>query len=338
MAEIPHILIVDDEEDVRETLKSVLKSMNFEPYTAANGVEALEVIKNNQVDVVLSDLYMPEMDGIELLRRVRSQDKNMVFVMITAHPTIEIAVEANVTSNTQTHPNAPGSLGFTQTGAPTYGQGQHVSAALSSTVVNRAVYSAWDSGLLSYTIDQQFLARFGINLPFQISTLLPLIATIFPPLQAMGTPQDIGIQLAFDLPPSADFSAQSPNLRLAAGGMRVSLVLDFGAGYVPVLSLNMAGELGADVQTSAQSIQLSLQSPTQIRFDVTQNGNPLSLNLSNVNTFVNMAIGQAIQLLGAFIPAIPVPAIPAFQGVQVGVQSLDTTFDARFIVLDATLR
>ncbi len=94
MAETPHILIVDDEEDVRETLKSVLKSMNFEPYTAANGVEALEVIKNNQVDVVLSDLYMPEMDGIELLRRVRSQDKNMVFVMITAHPTIETAVEA----------------------------------------------------------------------------------------------------------------------------------------------------------------------------------------------------------------------------------------------------
>ena len=94
MAEIPHILIVDDEEDVRETLQSVLKSMNLEPYTAANGVEALEVIKNKQVDVVLSDLYMPEMDGIELLRRVRSHDKNMVFVMITAHPTIETAVEA----------------------------------------------------------------------------------------------------------------------------------------------------------------------------------------------------------------------------------------------------
>jgi DNA-binding NtrC family response regulator len=94
MSDQRHILVVDDEEDVRETLQSVLKSMNYVPYVAAGGAEALEIIRDNKIDVVLSDLYMPEMDGIELLKRVRTQDKNIIFLMITAHPTIETAVEA----------------------------------------------------------------------------------------------------------------------------------------------------------------------------------------------------------------------------------------------------
>lgn len=94
MGELRYILVVDDEQDVRETLEKVLKSMEYIPFTAASGKEALDIIKNNKIDVVLSDLYMPEMDGIELLKRVRSFDRNIVFMMITAHPTIETAVEA----------------------------------------------------------------------------------------------------------------------------------------------------------------------------------------------------------------------------------------------------
>lgn len=88
------ILVVDDELDVRETLESVLTKLEFDPVTAASGREAMDIIKKNKVDVVLSDLYMPEMDGIELLKRVKAEDRNMVFLMITAHPTIETAVEA----------------------------------------------------------------------------------------------------------------------------------------------------------------------------------------------------------------------------------------------------
>ncbi len=88
------ILIVDDEEDVRETLESVLAKLEFDPVTAPGGKEALDIIKNSKIDVVLSDLYMPEMDGIELLKRVKAEDRNMVFLMITAHPTIETAVDA----------------------------------------------------------------------------------------------------------------------------------------------------------------------------------------------------------------------------------------------------
>ncbi len=94
MSEVRHILVVDDEQDVRETLEKVLKSMDYHPHVAAGGKEALEIIRNKKIDVVLSDLYMPEMDGIELLKKVRNFDKNIIFMMITAHPTIETAVEA----------------------------------------------------------------------------------------------------------------------------------------------------------------------------------------------------------------------------------------------------
>ena len=89
-----HVLVVDDEEDVRETLSGVLTKLNYIPHTAESGKEALEVFKANKIDVVLSDLYMPEMDGIQLLKRIRSIDNKAVFMMITAHPTIETAVDA----------------------------------------------------------------------------------------------------------------------------------------------------------------------------------------------------------------------------------------------------
>ena len=88
------ILVVDDEQDVRETLESVLAKLDYDPIVAASGKEALEIIQTNNIDIILSDLYMPEMDGIELLKRVKTENRNIVFLMITAHPTIETAVDA----------------------------------------------------------------------------------------------------------------------------------------------------------------------------------------------------------------------------------------------------
>jgi len=88
------ILVVDDEEDVRETLSTVLENLDYDPYVAADGEEALETIRQKPIDIILSDLYMPGMNGIELLKRVKSEKKSIVFLMITAHPTIETAVDA----------------------------------------------------------------------------------------------------------------------------------------------------------------------------------------------------------------------------------------------------
>lgn len=94
MADKKKVLVVDDEQDVRDILDSVLKKLDYIPFVAESGDEALDILKNNKIDVILSDLYMPGMDGIELLKRVRTLRKNIVFLIITAHPTIETAVDA----------------------------------------------------------------------------------------------------------------------------------------------------------------------------------------------------------------------------------------------------
>ncbi len=88
------ILVVDDEESIREFLEIMLKKEGYEPTCVEDGKVALETIKKKSFDLVISDLQMPNMTGIELLRKVREQDSEMIFMMITAFGTTETAVEA----------------------------------------------------------------------------------------------------------------------------------------------------------------------------------------------------------------------------------------------------
>jgi two-component system response regulator PilR (NtrC family) len=89
-----NVLIVDDDPDVLSMLERLLKKLDYYPFVAQNGEEAVNVIDAQKIDVVVSDLVMPEMDGMELLKRVKSRKGDIPFVMITGHPTIETAVEA----------------------------------------------------------------------------------------------------------------------------------------------------------------------------------------------------------------------------------------------------
>ena len=89
-----NLLVVDDDPDVLSMLERLLKKLEYNPLVAKNGEEAVKIIDRNKVDVVVSDLVMPEMDGMELLKRVKSRKGDVPFVMITGHPTIETAVEA----------------------------------------------------------------------------------------------------------------------------------------------------------------------------------------------------------------------------------------------------
>jgi DNA-binding NtrC family response regulator len=89
-----NVIIVDDDPDVLSMLERLLKKLEYNPYVAKNGEEAIQIIDRNKIDVVVSDLVMPEMDGMELLKRVKSRKGDIPFVMITGHPTIETAVEA----------------------------------------------------------------------------------------------------------------------------------------------------------------------------------------------------------------------------------------------------
>jgi len=88
------ILIVDDEKNYPPILSAVLEEEGYETLAANNGLVALEIIKNSDVDLVLTDMKMPLMDGIELLERVKSIDPDLPVIMMTAHGTVEKAVEA----------------------------------------------------------------------------------------------------------------------------------------------------------------------------------------------------------------------------------------------------
>ena len=88
------ILVVDDEVDMLQALDRFLSRMGFEVHTATDGHSAIEKMVETQYDLVLSDLAMEGIDGMELLRWVRSSDTNLPFVMMTGVGTIESAVEA----------------------------------------------------------------------------------------------------------------------------------------------------------------------------------------------------------------------------------------------------
>lgn len=88
------ILIIDDEKVIRATLKEILEYEKFEVFEAQDGEEGLKRIQEEDFDLVLCDVKMPKMDGLEVLEKVKSLDKSPQFIMISAHGSIETAVEA----------------------------------------------------------------------------------------------------------------------------------------------------------------------------------------------------------------------------------------------------
>jgi two-component system NtrC family response regulator len=88
------ILIVDDEKNYLTILSALLEDEGFEVLTAPGGSEALEVHKSSDLDLILTDMKMPKMDGIELLENIKANDPDLPVIMMTAHGTVDKAVEA----------------------------------------------------------------------------------------------------------------------------------------------------------------------------------------------------------------------------------------------------
>src|SRR5512145_1726580 len=88
------ILIVDDEFSVRESLEKVLSKAGYVTLAADSGNEALAVLSKEKIDLVLSDLKMPDGDGVELLKSIKKNYPDIEVILLTGYGTVENAVEA----------------------------------------------------------------------------------------------------------------------------------------------------------------------------------------------------------------------------------------------------
>jgi DNA-binding NtrC family response regulator len=88
------VLIVDDEENIRQILTEYLTDFGYEVTCAADGQEALQIFRKDYFDIILSDLVMRPMDGLELLTEIKKVDHDVLFIMITGYPSIESAMKA----------------------------------------------------------------------------------------------------------------------------------------------------------------------------------------------------------------------------------------------------
>ena len=88
------ILLVDDEEGIRKVLGISLQDAGYEVFTAANGDEALNVFRANRPAIVLTDIKMPGMDGIELLQKIKRESADTEVIMLTGHGDLDLAIKS----------------------------------------------------------------------------------------------------------------------------------------------------------------------------------------------------------------------------------------------------
>ena len=89
------ILLIDDDESLSKVISYQLKQMDFEVTTAVDGNSGLTLFKQGAYDIVITDLQLPGMSGMELLASIRRLDKNVIIIIITAYGTVDNAIEAS---------------------------------------------------------------------------------------------------------------------------------------------------------------------------------------------------------------------------------------------------
>ena len=91
---LPRVLVVDDERSMRELLSIVLRREGYDVLLAENGRTALSLLERESIDVLISDIKMPDMSGVDVLRAAKKIDPHILGIMITAFASTETAVEA----------------------------------------------------------------------------------------------------------------------------------------------------------------------------------------------------------------------------------------------------
>ena len=88
------VLIIDDEKDILESLASILRDEDFQVVNAIDGQEGLSIFEKEKPEVVLLDIWMPEMDGLQVLKAIKEKDRDAIVIVMSGHGTISTAVEA----------------------------------------------------------------------------------------------------------------------------------------------------------------------------------------------------------------------------------------------------
>src|SRR4029077_11750038 len=94
LPERKQVLIVDDEPNLRRILSAQLTRDGYDVLTAEDGEQGLHLLREHHIDLVITDLKMPKVDGMTLLRRALEEEPELPIILITAHGTIDTAVEA----------------------------------------------------------------------------------------------------------------------------------------------------------------------------------------------------------------------------------------------------
>ena len=95
---MPNILIIDDEKAIRNVLKDILGNEGFSVEETTDGEEGLKKFQSGNFDVVLCDIKMPKLDGIEFLQKVMETNTEVPVIMISGHGNIETAGSAGITT------------------------------------------------------------------------------------------------------------------------------------------------------------------------------------------------------------------------------------------------
>ena len=90
----PAILIIDDEETICEIFGKILREEGYIVYTAVDGRKGLKIARERTIDIILLDIKMPKLDGIEILKRIKGSDGDTIVIIVTGYGTIGLAKEA----------------------------------------------------------------------------------------------------------------------------------------------------------------------------------------------------------------------------------------------------
>jgi len=88
----PSILIVDDDEVMQETLSGVLRKKGYEIFSVGSGNEALSMVKKSVIDLILLDMRLPDINGIEVLKKIKEFDTEILVIMMTAFSDVQTPI------------------------------------------------------------------------------------------------------------------------------------------------------------------------------------------------------------------------------------------------------